>query len=171
MERRATVIQDYTPLVVPGILQTEDYARATIQAVSRTVSEEEAAARAHGRVKRQEILSGDHPPSLSAVIDEAVLRRRLGSPETMRGQLDHLWNVAGWRYGEVLVIPTGGWNHPGLEGMFRLLKVPETEDGTILYQEAGAMGGVSIDPALVEEHIALMSDLRGLALPPSSHVP
>ncbi|GAA1990033.1 helix-turn-helix transcriptional regulator [Nocardiopsis rhodophaea] len=164
MERRSSQIQDYQALVVTGLLQTEDYARATIRAGDRLASDDQVEAKVRERLTRQEILQGTDAPFLVAVIDELVLSRRLGDPKIMREQLQHLCKASTWDRVEVLIVPSSTWNPPGVDGSFRLLKVPGA--GTILYREAGSTGGVIIDPEAVDEHVSLMGDLRAVALPP-----
>ncbi|GAA4897027.1 hypothetical protein HNR25_002804 [Streptomonospora salina] len=81
----------------------------------------------------------------------------------MQKQLEHLYKASQWDNVEILVVPHPTWNHPGLDGGFRLLKLPDA--GTILYLETRATGGIFIDAATVDEHVSLLSDLRGAALP------
>ncbi|MFC3999441.1 Scr1 family TA system antitoxin-like transcriptional regulator [Nocardiopsis sediminis] len=164
MERRAVEIHDYHPLLVPGILQAQGYAFATIRVADRTALTAEVEAQARARSKRQEILLKDDPPFLRVVLDQTVLYRLLGTPEIMKEQLDYLREVSTWERVEILIIPHPTWNHPGLVGGFRLLKVPEA--GMVLYQESSAMGGVVVARETVEEHVSLWGDLRALALPP-----
>ncbi|WP_141924866.1 helix-turn-helix domain-containing protein [Haloactinospora alba] len=164
MERQATEIQDYNPLVIPGMLQTEPYAQAVIRAGDRVAADERVQAKARARVERQEVLHHERPPFFLAVVDETVLYRRLGSPEAMRGQLGHLREVSAWPRTEILVVPSRTWDHPGLDGGFHLLKVPGI--GTIVYQEARSTGSVSADPKIVDTHLGLLGHLRGVALPP-----
>ncbi|WP_026128361.1 helix-turn-helix domain-containing protein [Nocardiopsis halophila] len=164
LERRALEIQEYHPLLVPGLVQTEDYARASIEAGDRRVPRSYVGRKVQERVERQAILQGEEAPFLSVVLDESVLRRRVGSPATMKGQLDHLRAIASWEQAEVLVVPAATLNHPGLEGGFKLVRLPESN--LVLYQETRSGGGVVVDQELVDEHMALMADLRGVALPP-----
>ncbi|MUL41738.1 XRE family transcriptional regulator [Streptomonospora sp. PA3] len=164
-KRFATEIQQYHPLLVPGLLQTEEYAKATIRAGNRTVSADELAARAAERVERQQVLQREpDPPFLLVVICETVLQRPLGSVQIMRKQLEHLHKASYWDNVEILVVPHPTWNHPGLDGGFRLLRLPGA--GTVLYLETRATGGIFIDSATVDEHVSLLGDLRGAALPP-----
>ncbi|MFC4564712.1 Scr1 family TA system antitoxin-like transcriptional regulator [Nocardiopsis mangrovi] len=166
MERRAVEIHDYHPLLVPGILQTQGYASAVIRVADRTALTAEVEAQARARSKRQAVLLKDDPPFLRVVLDQTVLYRLLGTPETMKEQLDYLREVSTWERAEILIIPHPTWNHPGLDGGFRLLKVPEA--GMVLYQEASAIGGVVVARETVEEHVSLWGDLRAIALPPDS---
>lgn len=164
MEERATEIQEYSPLLVPGLLQTKSYAFAAIRASQRVATDADVDAKVKERLDRQQILNRDGPPFLLGVIDETVLRRRLGSPEVMQEQLVRLSEVSSWSRVEVLVIPSETLNHPGLDGGFKLLRVPEA--GTVVYHESRAGGGVVIDPETVDQHVSLMGVLRGAALPP-----
>lgn len=166
LERTATEIQDYQPLLVPGLLQVEGYARASVQASNRRADPDYVEAKVRERQERQAILrsEGTPAPFLSAVLDETALYRRLGGSAIMKAQLEHLREVSMWPRVEVLVIPSATPEHPGLDGGFRLLRTPEA--GTVLYQETRSGGGVVMDQEAVEDHIALLGDLRGVALPP-----
>lgn len=164
VEQRATQIQQYHPLLVPGLLQTCDYMRATIRAPKKAAQQEAIDAKVEERSERQNFLKRENPPFYSVVLDETVLYRRIGSPDTMRGQLEYLLEASSRSRMEILVIPADTWNHPGLDNGVILLKVPDS--GTLLYLETGPIGGVISDTGMVDEYISLMSDLRGLALPP-----
>jgi transcriptional regulator with XRE-family HTH domain len=89
LEHGAKQVREYEPLLVPGLLQTADYAAAVIgtDATIRTVEVEQRVA---ARLRRQELLRGDNPLRLMVIISEAVLRQQVGGPDVLRGQLDHL---------------------------------------------------------------------------------
>lgn len=164
LEPRATEIEDYQPLLIPGLLQTRSYIRATIRASNRIALEDEVEAKVAERIERQEILKEPTAPFLLAVVDEMALYRRMGTREVMGHQLGYLGSVAEWERVEILVVPKDTWNHPGLDSGFRLLRSPDT--GTVLYQETRAGGGVIVDPETVEDHASLLGMLRSVALPP-----
>ncbi|WP_017569015.1 helix-turn-helix domain-containing protein [Nocardiopsis halotolerans] len=164
VEQRATQIQQYQPLLVPGLLQTRDYMRSSIKASARTDSEAAVEAKVAERTECQAILRRDDPPFFSVVLDETALYRRLGSPDIMRKQLEYLLEASAWSRVEILVVPADTWDHPGLDSGFTLLRVPDA--GMLLYLEARAAGGVIVDASTVDEHVSLMGDLRGFALPP-----
>jgi transcriptional regulator with XRE-family HTH domain len=164
VEQRATQIQQYHPLLIPGLLQTRDYMRASIRAGNRADSQTAVEAKAKERTERQAILTRDDAPFFSVVLDETVLYRRLGSPDTMREQLGYLLEVSTRSRVEILVVPADTWDHPGLDNGFMLLRVPDA--GMLLYLETGSVGGVIVDADTVEEHVSRMGDLRGFALPP-----
>ena len=94
LEEAASVIRTYEVQFVPGLLQTADYARAVAQLGHPRSSPEEIERRVQLRVQRQELLTVPDAPRVWAVIDEASLRRPLGGPEVMAGQLRHLLKMA-----------------------------------------------------------------------------
>ncbi len=164
VEQRATQVHEYQPLLVPGLLQTQGYAGASIRASNRSVPQAAVDAKVAERTERQTILRREDPPFLSVVLDETALYRRLGSPEIMRKQLEYLLEVSVWSRVEILIIPAGTWDHPGLDNGFKLLRLPDV--GMLLYLETKSSGGVIADAGTVDEHISRLGDLRGLAFPP-----
>ncbi|KUL45104.1 helix-turn-helix domain-containing protein [Streptomyces antimycoticus] len=126
LESDAESVRDYTPLVVPGLLQTADYARETIaaNAVARTAAEVDALAEV--RLARQAVLTRSrHPLRLWAVIHEAALRRRFtGQPGIMAAQLRRLLEVAEWPTVTLQVMPIDAAPNPGDAGAFTLVAFP-----------------------------------------------
>ncbi|GAA1221803.1 DUF5753 domain-containing protein [Streptomyces rhizosphaericus] len=126
LESDAESVRDYASLVVPGLLQTADYARETIaaNAVARTASEVDALAEV--RLARQAVLTRScHPLRLWAVIHEAALRRRFtGRPGIMADQLKRLLDVADWPTVTLQVIPIDAAPNPGDAGAFTLVAFP-----------------------------------------------
>jgi len=102
VERKATEIREYDSYQIPGLLQTEDYARAVISAGRPRMSEEEIERAVAVRMTRQQILERsidlpadqDNTPGLWTIIDEAALHRVVGSPDIMRTQREHLLEMA-----------------------------------------------------------------------------
>lgn len=92
-ERKAVSIQTYESYVVPGLLQTEDYARYAVSATRPRLSDDEIQRAVALRMTRQEILNQESPPRLWAIIDESVLRREVGGKNVMRSQCDHLLTI------------------------------------------------------------------------------
>lgn len=126
LESDAESVRDYAPLVVPGLLQTSDYARETIaaNAVARTAAEVDALAEV--RLARQAVLTRScHPLRLWAVIHEAALRRRFtGRPGVMAAQLRRLLDVADWPTVTLQVMPIDTAPNPGDAGAFTLVAFP-----------------------------------------------
>jgi transcriptional regulator with XRE-family HTH domain len=104
-ERKAVSIQTYEPYLVPGLLQTEDYARSCVSATRPLLSDDDLARAVVLRITRQEILNQDDAPRLWAIIDESVLRRQVSSPEVMKAQCDHLLSMARCPHAAIQVIP------------------------------------------------------------------
>lgn len=166
IEARATRIRDYHPLVVPGLLQTEEYARVAVRAGDKSASPREVDAVVSSRLERQQILRGDNAPRYLAVIDENVFRRPTGSRDTMARQVRYLLAASDNERIEVLVVPLETSMHPGMDGAFRLLHVPEV--GEILWQETRHTGGPVENPAYIEDHVNLFADVLEVALPASA---
>lgn len=163
LEARATRIRDYHPLVIPGLLQTEEYARIAVRAGDKTASTREVEAVVKARLDRQELIRSDAAPRYLAVIDESVFRRPTGSKHVIARQIRHLLEMSDNDRVEVLIIPLETSMHPGMDGAFRLIHVPEV--GEILWQETRNTGGPVENPAYIEEHTNLFADLLEVALP------
>jgi transcriptional regulator with XRE-family HTH domain len=116
LEETAKRITHVAPLLVPGLLQTNEYIRAIMTGGS--VPTVEVAARIAVRVGRKEVLSQPDPPHLFAFVGEAALNQIVGSAEIMAGQLRHLAGMSQWSNVDVRVMPFGSGWHPGLEGPF-----------------------------------------------------
>jgi transcriptional regulator with XRE-family HTH domain len=93
-EQQATALRTWQPILVPGLLQTRDYARALFQAWQPAASSDDLDALVGARIERQAIMDRADPPELLAVLDEAVLHRKVGSAKIMRDQLAHLGEMS-----------------------------------------------------------------------------
>jgi transcriptional regulator with XRE-family HTH domain len=128
-EAEAISIWNWEPQVVPGLLQTESYAREVIRgwfAMFR-LPPTELEARVAERMRRQQLLTRDQPPNFSAVIDESVIRRRFGDNSVMRRQLNRLAESSSLANVEVRVLPLGGY-HPIGAGTFIYMQFPQEYD-------------------------------------------
>ena len=132
-EQSATWIGAIELLVVPGLLQTADYARAVMGV--HDVGEEKAERFVRSRQVRQQVLDRPEPPTLSFLVDESVLLRAIGGRVVMRAQLEHLLEVAGRPHVAVRVIPFALGEHVGLRGPFVLLRFSGTNDPDVVYIE------------------------------------
>ncbi|SDR03260.1 helix-turn-helix domain-containing protein [Actinopolyspora saharensis] len=118
-ERDASHITDVSPLLIPGLLQTADYARAIM--ISGEVPPSEVETRVAVRVGRRETLTRRNPAQLLALVGEAAIRQQIGGRETVVDQLNHLLNVAEMPNVDLRVVPaSAGWT-PALEGPFVLI--------------------------------------------------
>ncbi|TGB15524.1 helix-turn-helix transcriptional regulator [Streptomyces sp. MZ04] len=132
LETAATNIRTYEPAVVPGLLQTPAYARAVLERGLPRMSSDVLERRVDLRAARQALLTrtDPSPPQLWAVLDETVLRRPAGSSDVMRGQIDHLLEMADLPNVTLQVCPFSAGLHPGAFGPFTIFRfdIPELPD-------------------------------------------
>jgi transcriptional regulator with XRE-family HTH domain len=161
-EAEAKTLRWYEPLLVPGLIQTEDYARA----VFRTrvgATDDEIGEMVAARMERQVILDRDTPPTLWVVLDEGVLRRPVGGKHVMREQLNRLMDAARRPNIVVQVIPGGVGAHEGLRGGAFIV----AESGSApsaAYQDTAARGQVIEDADDIGALMVLWDTLRSEAL-------
>jgi transcriptional regulator with XRE-family HTH domain len=162
-EAQARRLRSFELVVVPGLLQTEAYARA-ILCTRVGATEDEVDEAVDARMARQQILERDQPPELWVILDEGVLTRPVGGPEVMRGQLAHLADAARRPHIVVQVIPLAAGGHQGLNG--GAFVIADFDDAaTIAYQDT-AVSGQIIEDAFEADALAHTWDtLRLEALP------
>jgi Domain of unknown function (DUF5753)/Helix-turn-helix domain len=145
LEDEASAMRLYCPELVPGLLQTEAYARAVIRAVRPGYDEESVERRVAARLTRQKMLLGRaSPPELVLVLNEAVLRRLVGDAHVMAAQLEALHTAAQQRRVSLQVLPFSAGAHASLEGGFVLIQFPEEDDPDVVYVE-GIMGDLYLE--------------------------
>ncbi|WP_179641992.1 helix-turn-helix domain-containing protein [Spinactinospora alkalitolerans] len=127
LEPEASTLRFYQAQVVPGLLQTEAYARALLEAHPSPVDPSEIDRRAELRIRRQGILSHENPPDVWVVLDEAVLHRPVGGPEVMAEQLRHLAEQGQKSHITLQVLPFDRGAHSGLNGAFDILEFTESD--------------------------------------------
>ncbi|MEU8348809.1 helix-turn-helix transcriptional regulator [Streptomyces sp. NPDC048845] len=125
LEREAVALSWYDNQVVPGLLQTERYARGVFRSRVPAFGRDEIETQVAARVERQEILARPCPPTISFVLSEAILRDRIGGEETYGEQQRHLRACAELPGIALQVMPFGRTRHAGLDGPFILLETPE----------------------------------------------
>jgi transcriptional regulator with XRE-family HTH domain len=163
-EQVAESILEYGATIVPGLLQTPDYARAIVMNGPMPVSAGEVDRAIAVRMRRQAILTGPHPPNLRFVIDEVALARGPRDPQVKRAQLEHLLAVAAGPYVTVQVIAFEYGLHPGDRLHFIMLVRSGVPD--LVYSDG------LLRPVLIEEtkeiarYSALWDELQGIALDP-----
>ena len=168
-EAEAKRIQTHQSLYVPGLLQTEAYARALIRGVLPSESDEGVAQRVEVRMRRQALLTTADPTKLWAVVDEAALRRLVGGADVMREQLKHLAVLAKRPNITIQVLPYSAGAHPGLSGAIVLMEFPD-DDPALVYTES-ASGGLFLEmEADVERYRATFQHLVAQALSPAETV-
>ncbi|WP_440103775.1 helix-turn-helix domain-containing protein [Streptosporangium sp. H16] len=132
-EAAAIDIRAYQALFIPGLLQVPDYMTAIFRG-GRVMDETLIARRVEARLARQEILRQDNPPNLWVILDEAALRKVVGSPEIMMRQLEHVIELSARDHITVQVLPDAAGAHAAMEGSFMILDFKEG-DGSIVYVE------------------------------------
>lgn len=137
VEAEAATIRSYQPEVVPGLLQTPGYARAVIRAGRPGDTAAEIDRRVEVRLERQEVLAraDPAPPRVSVVLNEAVLRRRVGDRGVMREQLEYLMAERDRANVVVQVLPFGTGAHPSMVGPFTMITFIDPGDLGVVYLE------------------------------------
>ena len=136
-ESSSSVIRGFQPLTIPGLLQTDDYSRAILEANRASDTED----RVELRIARQELLDRDSCPDIFYVLDEAALHRRVGGSAVMRGQLRHLKKLMEHPKVSVQIVPFSEGAHPSMSGAFTILEFADWDED-VLYQET-ARGSVT----------------------------
>ncbi|MCO6007969.1 helix-turn-helix domain-containing protein [Actinoallomurus purpureus] len=168
LEAEASSVLVFEPLTVPGLLQTEDYARAVIGGGTTKLSDEQVQARVDVRMRRQQALYEDPVLEVIAVLDEAVLHREVGGPEVMRAQFEHLRQVAGLPSVTVQVVPFGAGSHAGMSGSFNILQFPEPGDLDAVFVDLVAGEMFIEESSEVKRYHAAFLNLVGAAASPAN---
>jgi transcriptional regulator with XRE-family HTH domain len=135
LEADAESVRWYAPTVLPGLLQTEQYAREVIGSSLLIAPPGRIERRVQVRVTSQDVLTRDQPLEVAVVLDEAVLRRPVGGPEVLTEQLLHLLEVAEQPNIVLQVLPFSAGSHPAMTGGFAILKFPEFLAADVVYVE------------------------------------
>ncbi|MGN5635645.1 helix-turn-helix domain-containing protein [Streptomyces sp. AC154] len=147
-EARAEVIEQYGAQALPGLFQTEQYARELLRC-QEDLSAEQVEERVTARMSRQERQRSEDPPFRWAIIDEAVLRRQVGGPSCMREQLASLLEQVDTPDSKVQVMPFSAGPHSLLGGALTLLTLPDCT--SVAYEEGIQAGSLYEDPAAVKK--------------------
>ncbi|MFD3721182.1 Scr1 family TA system antitoxin-like transcriptional regulator [Streptomyces sp. NPDC058674] len=169
-EAEALALSWYDTMIIPGLLQTEAYARAVFGCRVPFVGEEKIELQTARRIERQEILHRPVPPTLSFVIWEAALRDRIGGDGVHREQLLHLRACADRPAISLQVLPLGITTHAGLAGPFTLLETPEfqhlayseTQRGSILVRDPNEVSILTQKYAMLRSQALNFAETKGL---------
>jgi hypothetical protein len=165
LEASASTIWTYEAQLVPGLLQTEDYARAIAAAslFGETLDEREQFVQA--RLRRQQVLTRDDPLQFWAILSEGALRQLVGGREVMQAQLRQLIAISSERSNVTLqVLPFSAGAHAATSGPFVIMKFPEAPDLGVVYLE-GQTGGIYLESAdEVARYTLVCEHLRASAL-------
>ncbi|MEU7754579.1 helix-turn-helix transcriptional regulator [Micromonospora sp. NPDC049171] len=164
----ARAVRWYEPRYVPGLFQTEDYARAVFEA-GGLLAPDEVERRLAARMEHQEVLHSERAPQIVAVLDEAVLRRRVGGRKVMRDQTLHLVGIAtGHPRVRLHIVPRSAEEYPGLGGQFALAVLPD--DTELAYLDCQVRGQELDQPQDLLRLQRVWEATLGEALPPQASI-
>jgi len=164
-EASASVIRQYDPVLVSGLLQTEEYARAILHDTyefDSTAADALWAVRQH----RQELHDRDNPPDMLFVVDEAAIRRRVGPSNVMRRQLERLREFSALPHLTLRILPLSRGAHPGMAGNFILLEFADPTLDDLVHLESLDQITVKDDAQLIAKYLDRFQRLEELALSP-----
>ncbi|MFI6694868.1 DUF5753 domain-containing protein [Streptomyces sp. NPDC050433] len=163
-EAIATAIKEYSPLLIPGLLQTEAYARAVFHAYQPTAMEEVIDQLVAARLDRVKLLSDPTTPLFWAILDEATLRRQVGDAAVMAEALRHVANLMRQRRAIVQVLPFNAGAHAAMEGSLKLMNFSDAPP--LAYLDGLGSGQLLDDPASVARYELIYHLLGASALSP-----
>lgn len=169
-EGDAASIHTYQALLIPGLLQTHDYARAIFKAAQPRETPEEIERRVEARLLRQSLVTGNDGPQLWAVLDEAAIRRVVGSAEVMRGQLDHLITCAKQPNVTLLVVPFKSGAYMSMDGGFIILRFADADDPDVVCVDTRTRSLYVDDLAEVRRYKLAYEQLLALAASPDESI-
>ena len=166
LESEAASIRDFELAMMPGLLQTDDYARAVINSGPLELGADDVERLVQVRMTRQGVLAKEDRPQLWVILDESVIRRVIGGPAVMHAQLEHLIAVAQQGKTTIQVVQYGSGPHPGLAGPFVIFGFAELSEPEIVYLETVG-GNLYVDkPQEVRLFATAFDHLRAVALSP-----
>lgn len=164
LEAEAVLISEWEAQVVPGLLQTDEYARAVIEVGADVDDTETIQRRLAVRMARQAVLTRDPPPTLRIVLDEAVLHRQVGGPEVLHRQLGRLAEASRRPGVELLILPFSAGAHAGQTESFMVLEFETGTRAPVVHMEGLTGGLFRVKPSEVEVYQDALDDLRERAL-------
>jgi transcriptional regulator with XRE-family HTH domain len=169
LEADAVSVKNYQSILIPGLLQTPDYARAVNEAVIPQPDPERLEEQTEVRLRRQDRLTRDPPLRFGAILDEAALHRVIGGPAVMEAQLRHLIELSKLPNVTLQVIPFSAGGHPAMDSTFNVLEFADAVPG-VVYVE-GLVGWVYMKRSRdVERYAGVFERLCHIALPPRESV-
>ncbi|WP_438828261.1 DUF5753 domain-containing protein [Streptomyces mirabilis] len=168
LERVAVSLCTYECRLVPGLLQSEGYARAAFDNSVPPLSDDQKEAQVAARMQRQELIRSRPNTSFSFVMEEYIARRRLGGTDVARGQLDHILAFAELRNVTVQIMPIDSECHAGLDGPLALLETPDGK--RLAYSEGQKNGRLIVDVTEAAVLHQRYATLRSQALSPLDSV-
>jgi transcriptional regulator with XRE-family HTH domain len=169
-EDDAAYIRQFSALVVPGVLQTSEYASAVIRAIRHDAAAEEIEQRLELRMHRQELLTRKGAPDLWVVLDEPTVLRPVGGPAVMRGQLQRLIEVSALPNVTLQMLPLSVGPHAGMDGEFTIFSFSDPADPDLVFIENSG-GDLYLErPDRTQRYRLIFSHLQAAALNPAESV-
>lgn len=166
MEKHADTIEEWAPTLVPGLLQTKEYAQKVIETGMPWLRPATVEQRVKARLERAKLWEREEPPAFWAILQEALIRQALLPPEQMAKQLEHIAHVIRSTQGVLQILPETTVAHPLMMGMIKGMTFPDAPP--VIYTE-GLHSGQLIDyPPLVGNYRRSYDLLRAAALPPEA---
>jgi transcriptional regulator with XRE-family HTH domain len=158
LEAAASFIRGFELQFVPGLLQTENYARA-IMRLGNAPTEDDVERRVKARLSRQQILNRENPPRLWAVMDEGALRRMIGGKSVMREQVRHLIEMCDHPAVTLQILPFQIGGHPAMGGPFTILRFAEPDLRDVVYIEQLTSALYLDKPTEVDSYLEVMEQI------------
>lgn len=168
LEADAAEIRTYQTELVPGLLQTEDYAPVVTQAADPARDPREVDRLVAARIERQQRLLSNSAPLIWAVLNEAVIRRQVGDKETIGRQLERLVAFGSNPNIKIQVLPFSAGAHPAMGSSFVHLRLSDPPDGEIIYLEDMASADYLGRPSQIASYLAAFGMLAQKALDPAN---
>lgn len=167
-ETAASIIRTYETLLIPGLLQTEEYAASVSRLYRTNPTAAQIRTRVEVRMLRQELLyGGSKPPLLFFIIDEAVINRLMGSPDIRKAQLEKLIHLSDRPEVTIEMIPASVGLHRGMGDSFHILEFGGSADNDVLYFESARDSIFSYDATEeITVYRELFEELRNISLGP-----
>jgi hypothetical protein len=166
-ESASSIIRNFQPMLIAGLLQTEEYAAAMIRNLDPQVSDQVVKLAVEMRIKRQQLLQQPESPLMFFIMDEAAVRRLVGGEQAMRRQIQRLLDESDKSTVTVEIVPFSAGAHPGMQGPFMLFEFPDAADDDALYLEGpGESRWNRDDPEEIFSFRERFEVLRGLSLGP-----
>ena len=164
LEDTATTMRMYAALLVPGLLQTRDYASAVLRALQPGLDAEEFERWVDLRIRRQSLLDRADAPTLWAILDEAALRRPVGGPRVMAEQVRRLAEAAERPNVTLQVLPFGAGEHAGMDGGFTIFGFSRSADSDVVHLD-NTTGDLYLEnPEEIRRYNEVFEQLRAAAL-------
>jgi transcriptional regulator with XRE-family HTH domain len=165
-EQDASALQVYEVELVHGLAQTEDYARAVVEAMAPGMADAELRRRVELRMARQSLLSGDDPIDYWLILNEAVIRRAVGGPKVMFDQVVHLLALAKMRNVTLQILPNSAGAHAAMSSPFTILSFGNDEEPPMVYVEDVSHSYLLEKAEQLDTYNVAFNRLRASALSP-----